>query len=105
MFKFTKCTDFFKRKKIFLIVEKGLLKKYKIIGYSIIYENLNLLYFSYDISKKCDRDLNTIFISDFMVDYFYRNQGIGKYLARYIIDKVYEGKNIILQPDGDGNWF
>lgn len=96
---------FSKKKKIFLIVEKGFLKKYKIIGYSIIYENLNLLYFSNDISKKYDRDLNTIFISDFMVDYFYRNQGIGKYLARYIIDKVYEGKNIILQPDGDGNWF
>ena len=86
-------------------MEKGFLKKYKTIGYSIVYEDLHTICFSNDISKKYDRDSNTIFISDFMIDYFYQNQGIGKYLARYIIDKVYEDKNIILQPDGDGNWF
>ena len=96
---------FSKDKKIFLILEKGFFKKYKIIGYSIVYQDLHTICFSNDISKKYDRDSNTIFISDFMIDYFYRNQGIGKYLARYIIDKVYKDKNIILQPDGDGYWF
>lgn len=92
-------------KKIFLILEKRFFKKYKTIGYSIVYEDLHTICFSNDISKKYDGDLNTIFISDFMIDYLYRNQGIGKYLARYIIYKIYEGKNIILQPDGDGYWF
>lgn len=92
-------------KKIFLILEKRFFKKYKIIGYSIVYEDLHTICFSNDISKKYDGDLNTIFISDFMIDYLYRNQGIGKYLARYIIYKIYEGKNIILQPDGGGYWF
>ena len=40
-----------------------------------------------------------------MIDYPYRNKGIGKYLAKYIIDEVYKQKNITLQSDGDGNWF
>lgn len=92
-------------KKIFIILGKGFFKKYKIIGYSIVYEDLHTICFSNDISEKYNGDTNTIFISDFMIDYLYRNQGIGKYLATYIIDKVYEDKNIILQPDGDGHWF
>ncbi|MCI8965087.1 MAG: GNAT family N-acetyltransferase [Clostridia bacterium] len=96
---------FSKGKKIFLILEKRFFRKYKIIGYSIVYEDLHTICFSNDISKKYDGDLNTIFISDFMIHYLYRNQGIGKYLARYIIYKIYEGKNIILQPDGDGYLF
>lgn len=91
-------------KKIFLLIEKGFFRKYKIIGYTIIYENLQLCFFN-NISEKYDGDSNTIFISDFMVDYTYRNKGIGKYLAKYIIDEVYKQKNITLQPDGDGNWF
>lgn len=40
-----------------------------------------------------------------MIDYPYRKQGIGKFLAKYILYEVYKNKNIILQPDGDGNWF
>lgn len=92
-------------KKIFLLIEEGFLKKYKIIGYAIIYEDLHVLCFSNNISKKYGGDSNTIFISDFMIDYPYRNKGIGKYFAKYIIDEVYKQKNITLQPDGDGNWF
>ncbi len=96
---------FSKGKKIFLILEKGFFKKYKIIGYSIVYEELHTICFSNDISKKYDEDTNTIFISDFMIDYLFRNQGIGQYFARYILNEKYKDKNIILQPDGDGNWF
>lgn len=96
---------FSKGKKIFLILEKGFFKKYKIIGYSIGYEELHTICFSNDISKKYDEDTNTIFISDFMIDYLFRNQGIGQYFARYILNEKYKDKNIILQPDGDGNWF
>ena len=96
---------FSKGKKIFLIVEKGFLKKYKIIGYSIIYEDLHVICFSNGLSEKYDVDTNTIFIADFMIDYLYQNQGIGQFWDKYILDEVYKDKNIILQPDGDGNWF
>ena len=92
-------------KKIFLIIEKDFFKKYKIIGYSIIYEDLHPLCFLNEISEKYDGDINTIFIADFMIDYLYRNQRIGMFLAKYILDDVYKDKNIILQPDGDGRWF
>ena len=92
-------------KKIFLLIEQGFFKKYKIIGYAIVYEDLQVLYFSNNISKDYNGDSNTIFIADFMIDYPYRNKGIGKYFAKYIIDEVYKNKNITLQPDGDGNWF
>lgn len=40
-----------------------------------------------------------------MIDYPYRKQGIGKFLAKYILYEVYKNKNIILQPDGDVNCF
>lgn len=40
-----------------------------------------------------------------MIDLPYRNQGLGKYLENYIVNEVYKDKDIILQPDGDGNWF
>ena len=63
-------TFFSKGKKIFLIVEKGFLKKYKIIGYSIIYEDLHVICFSNVLSEKYDVDTNTIFIADFMIDIF-----------------------------------
>lgn len=96
---------FSKEKTIYLVIEKSILRGYKIIGYAIIYENLHVICFSNDISKKYDGDINTIFIGDFMIDYSYRNKGIGKQLARYIINFEYKDKNIILQPDGDGNWF
>lgn len=96
---------FSKEKTIYLVIEKSILRKYKIIGYAIIYEDLHVICFSNDISKKYDRDINTIFIGDFMTDYSYRNKGIGKQLARYIINFEYKDKNIILQPVDDGNWF
>lgn len=96
---------FSKGKKIFLVVEKTIFYRYKIIGYAIIYEDLHVICYSNNISKKYDEDDETIFISDFMIDYPYRNQGIGKYLGNYIINEVYKDKTIILQPDGDGNWF
>ena len=86
-------------------MEEGFFRKYKIIGYAIIYEDLHVLCFSNNISEKYDGASNTIFISDFMIDYPYRNKGIGKYFAKFIIDEVYKQKNITLQPDGEGNWF
>ncbi len=96
---------FSKGKKIFLVVEKTIFYRYKILGYAIIYEDLHVICYSNNISKKYDEDDETIFISDFMIDYPYRNQGIGKFLAKYILYEVYKNKNIILQPDDDGNWF
>lgn len=92
-------------RRIFLILEKNLFKKYIIIGYSIIYEDLHLMCLSNNISEKYDGDFNTVFIFDFMIDFLYRKQGYGKALAKYIIENVYENKNIILQPDDDGFWF
>lgn len=92
-------------KTIYLVVDKGFFRKYKIIGYVIIYESLHVICFSNDISSKYDGDKDTIFIADFMIDYKYRNEGIGTELAKYIINFEYKDKNIILKPDGDGNWF
>lgn len=100
-----KVQTFSEGKRIFLLIEEGFFRKYKIIGYAIIYEDLHVLCFSNNISEKHVEDSNNIFISDFMIDYPYRNKGIGKYFAKYIIDEVYKQKNITLQPDGDGNWF
>ena len=85
---------FLEGKKIFLLIEQGFFIKYKIIGYTIIYENLQLCFFN-NISENYDGDSNTRFISDFMVDYPYRNKGIGKYLAKYIIDEVYKQKILL----------
>ena len=83
---------FFKGKTIYLILEKSFFNIYKIIGYAIVYEKLNTLYFSNGISKKYDEDSNTIFISDFMIDYLFRNQGIGQWFAKYILyDKYTDG--------------
>ncbi len=92
-------------KKIFLLVNRGFWGRYKIIGYAIIYEELRVLCISNNISQKYDRDKDTIFISDFMIDKTYQNNGLGKKLANYIVNELYNDKNIILQPDGDGNWF
>lgn len=71
---------FSKGKNIFLLEEERFFGKYKIIGYAIIYEDLHVLCFSNNISEKYDGDSNTIFISDFMVDYPYRNKGIENIL-------------------------
>ena len=93
------------KKKIFLLVEKGVLKKYKIIAYAIIEEELKYLYITNSISEEYLNDGTTIYISDFMVRRCSRKQGIGTYLAKYLIEDVYRDKNIILQPDGDGFLF
>lgn len=92
-------------KKIFLMVDKGLIKKYKIIGYVIVYEKLKTICMVNEVSENYEDNSNVVFISDFMIDYIYRKKGLGKFLAKYIIDEVYRKRNIILQPDGDGNWF
>lgn len=90
-----KVQTFSKGKRIFLLIEEGFFRKYKIIGYAIIYEDLHVLCFSNNISEKYGGDSNTIFISDFMIDYPYRNKGIGKYFAKYIIDEVYKKKILL----------
>jgi len=81
------------------------LGRYKIIGHAIIYEEIHVLCISNNISQKYDRDKDTVFISDFLIDKAYQNNGLGKNLANYIVNELYNDKNIILQPDGDGNWF
>lgn len=93
------------QKRIFLVIEKGILKKYKIIAYTIINEDLKLIHMVNGISKKYVGDKNTIYITDFMVRILDRKKGIGKALANYIINQRYGDKNILLQPQGDGNWF
>ncbi len=95
----------FKGKKIYLMIEKKIFNRYKIIGYAIIYEELYVLALDENISTKYNGDTNTIYISDFMIDYMYRKQENGKVLAKYILEDLYRDKNIILQPDGDGYWF
>ena len=65
---------FLEGKIIYLVIDKSILRKYKIIGYAIIYEDLHVICFSNDISPKYDGKLDTIFISDFMIDYPYRNE-------------------------------
>ena len=92
-------------KEIFLLVNKGIVKKYKILAYSIIEKDLKYLYIVNLISKKYQNNGTTIFVSDFMVKKNLRNEGIGTKLAQYLIDYIYIDKNIILQPDGDGCWF
>ena len=92
-------------KEIFLVLDKGIIKKHKILAYSIIETDLKYLYIANAISKNYQNDGTTIFISDFMVKENLRNKGIGTELAKYLIDDIYINKNIILQPDGDGYWF
>lgn len=92
-------------KEIFLLVDKGIVRKYKILAYSIIEKELKYLYIVNLISKKYENNGTTIFISDFMVKKNLRNKGIGTKLAQYLIDYIYIDKNIILQPEGDGYWF
>lgn len=96
---------FSKGKKIYLLIDKKILLKYKILGYVIIYENLHTICYANNVNQKYNNDLKTIYISDFMIDKPYRNQGFGKYLENYIVNEEYKDKDIILQPDGDGNWF
>ena len=96
---------FIKGKNIFLILKRGIFRKYIIIGYTIIDEDMRIIYFRDEINEKYIKNDNIIYITDFMIDYLYRNQGIGKKFANYIINGIYENKNIILQPKGDGNWF
>ncbi|MCI8482307.1 MAG: hypothetical protein HFJ27_04455 [Clostridia bacterium] len=98
-------TSLVEGKKIFLVLERGFFKKYKIIGYTIINEKVDAICIVNKINEEyCERQ-DVIYISDFMIDYLYQNQGNGKILANYIINDIYKDKDIILQPDGDGNWF
>lgn len=92
-------------KEVFLLVSKGILRKYNILAYSIIEKELKYLYIVNLISKKYENNGTTIFISDFMVKKNLRNKGIGTKLVQYLIDYIYIDKNIILQPDEDGYWF
>lgn len=98
-------TSLIEGKRIFLVLEKGFLKKYKIIGYAIVNEELHAICIANQVSQKYAKDRNTIYISDFIIDYLYRNQGKGKTLANYILNDIYKDKDIILQPKCDGNWF
>lgn len=92
-------------KEIFLLVDQEIVRKYKILAYSIIEKELKYLYIVNLISKKYENNGTTIFISDFMIKKNLRNKGIETKLAQYLIDYIYIDKNIILQPDGDGYWF
>lgn len=91
-------------KEIFLLVDKGIVRKYKILAYSIIEKDLKYLYIVNLISKKYQNNGTTIFVSDFMVKKNLRNKEIGTKLAQYLIDYIYIDKNIILQPDGYFFW-
>lgn len=92
-------------KEIFLIVDKGKLRKYKILAYAIIEKDLEYLYIVNSISKEYQNNGTIIFISDFMVRKNLRNKGIGTKFVQYLINHIYVEKNIILQPDEDGYWF
>lgn len=92
-------------KEIFLVVEKGKIRKYNILAYAIVQKDLKYLYIVNSISEEYKNDGTVIFISDFMVKEKMRNKGIGTKLAHYLINFIYLDKDIILQPDGDGNWF
>ena len=77
-----------KGKKIYLIIEKSFFQNYKIIGYAIIYEDLHAICYVNDVNQKYDNDFKTIFISDFMIDLPYRNQGFGTILVRHILSQA-----------------
>lgn len=93
------------KKKIFFVVDKGLFKKYKLIAYCITEEELKPFLFFGMIDKKYGEEKNIVFITDFMVKMTARNNGIGKMLAKHIINEQYKNKTIILNPDDDGYWF
>lgn len=94
-----------KSRKIFLLLENGIIRKYKVIGYAIIDDDLKMISIVDNINKIYVNEENSIYITDFMIRSVYRSRGIGKYFANYIINDIYKHKNIILQPDGDGYWF
>lgn len=91
-------------KKIFLIVEHGKIIKNKIIAYAIIYDDMKLTNEANQISSEYI-GTNSIFIVDFMVKKNKKRKGFGKKLANYIINESYSGKNILLQPQGEGGVF
>lgn len=95
----------FGEKEIFLAIEKGIMKKYKILAYSIIEKDLKNFYIANSISEKYKNDGTVILISDFIVKEKLRRHGIGSEFAQYLIDEIFLDKDIILQPDGDGYEF
>jgi len=88
-----------------LVIKKSLIKKYKILAYSIVEKDLEYLYMENLISKDYNNDGTYIFIFDFMVKRRARNKGIGRKLAEYLIYEIFRDKKILLQPDQDGQWF
>ena len=93
------------QKEIFLVIQKSLIKKYKILAYSIVEKDFKYLYIANSISENYNNDGTYIFISDFMVKKRARNKGIGTKLAEHLINQIYKDKKILLQPDEDGYWF
>ena len=92
-------------KEIFLVVEKGILNKNKILAYSIIQKDIEYSYIINSADKDYFNNETTICILDFMVREKSRNKGVGTKLAKYLMDYIYIDKDIILEPKGDGYWF
>lgn len=93
------------KKEIYLVIEKGIIKKYKILAYSIIDKDIKIMRMVCNMNEKYDLLLNGIYITDFMVKKKSRNKGIGKYLANHILEDIYYKNTILLQPVEDGFWF
>lgn len=90
---------------IFLVLKKGILKKYKILAYAIVDENIELICKCNNINEEYTNQKRIICITDFIVRYTKRKMGIGNTLAKYILEKRYAKADVILQPDGDGYSF
>lgn len=94
-----------KQKEIFLIIEKGWIRKYKLIAYCIIEKELKDFTFLNMIDKSYESVNNTVYLTDFMVRISKRKQGVGKQFAEYILNEICKDKDVILNPDEDGYWF
>lgn len=90
---------------IFLVLKKGILRKYRILGYTIIDQNISLMCRCNNMDEIYAKKDRIICITDFIVRKTERGKGIGSTLAKYILEKRYPKKDIVLQPQGDGYWF
>jgi len=90
---------------IFLLLKKGRLKKYKILGYTIIDQNMSLICRCNNMDEVYLNKDRIICITDFIIRKTERGKGIGKALAKYILEECYSEKDIVLQPHEDGYWF
>lgn len=93
------------KKEIFVIVEKGWIRKYKLIAYCIIEKELKAFVFLNMIDKSYESVDNIVYIEDFMVRISKRKQGVGKQFAEYMLNEICKDKDVILNPDKDGYWF